>query len=61
MSDRQEIVRAILEQANSDGLSVLSAPQCKAVCDAYGIPLPSEGLARSADERAPSPTGLATR
>ena len=50
MSDRQEIVRAILEQANSDGLSVLSAPQCKAVCDAYGIPLPSEGVARSAAE-----------
>ena len=50
MSVRQEIVRAILEQANSDGLSALSAPQCKAVCDAYGIPLPSEGVARSAAE-----------
>ena len=50
MSDRQEIVRAILKQADSDGLSALSAPQCKAVCDAYGIPLPSEGVARSAAE-----------
>ena len=50
MPDRQEVVRAILERAKSDGLSALSAPQCKAVCDAYGIPLPSEGVARSAAE-----------
>ncbi len=50
MPYRQETVRAILEQAKVEGLSALTAPQCKAVCDAYGIPLPSEGLARSADD-----------
>ena len=50
MPDRQEAVRAILEQAKSDGLNALTAPQCKSVCDAYGIPLPSEGIAESAAE-----------
>ena len=50
MSDRQETVRAILNDARSEGIGALTPPQCKAVCDAYGIPLPSEGLARSADE-----------
>ena len=50
MSDRQETVRAILDDARSEGLGALTAPQCKAVCDAYGIPVPREGLAHSADE-----------
>ena len=50
MPDRQETVRGVLNQAKASGLAALTAPQCKAVCDAYGIPLPSEGLARSADE-----------
>ena len=50
MSDRQETVRAILDDARSEGLGALTAPQCKAVCDAYGIPVPREGLAQSADE-----------
>ena len=50
MSDRQETVRAILDDARSEGLGALTAPQCKAVCDAYGILVPREGLAHSADE-----------
>ncbi len=50
MPDRRETVLSILNQARADGLAALTAPQCKAVCDAYGIPLPSEGLARTADE-----------
>ena len=50
MSDRQETVRAILDDARSEGLGALTAPQCKAVCDLYGIPVPREGLAHSADE-----------
>ena len=50
MSDRQETVRTILDEARSEGRSALSAPQCKVVCDAYGIPVPREGLARSADQ-----------
>ena len=50
MPDRRETVLSILNQARANGLVALTAPQCKAVCDAYGIPLPSEGLARTADE-----------
>ena len=50
MSDRQETVRAILDDARSEGLGALTAPQCKVVCDLYGIPVPREGLAHSADE-----------
>ena len=50
MPDRQDIVRGVLNQARADGLTALSAPQCKTVCDAYGIPLPREGFARSVAE-----------
>ena len=50
MSERQEAVREILEQAKIEGLSALTPPQCKAVCDAYGIPAPREGLAHSVEE-----------
>ena len=58
MPDRQEAVRAILEQAKADGLTALTAPQCKTVCDAYGIPLPGEGLAGSAAEARAVADGL---
>ena len=50
MPDRQDIVRGVLNQARAGGLTALSAPQCKTVCDAYGIPLPREGFALSAAE-----------
>ena len=50
MADRRETVRAVLKEAESQGRRSLSAPQCKTVCDAYGIPMPREGLARSAAE-----------
>ncbi|MDE0006255.1 MAG: acetate--CoA ligase family protein [Rhodospirillaceae bacterium] len=50
MLDRQDTVRGVLNQARADGLTALTAPQCRTVCDAYGMPLPGEGLARSTDE-----------
>ncbi len=50
MSDRRDDVRAVLEQVKKDGRTALTAPECKSVCDAYGIPLPEEGLANSAAE-----------
>ena len=47
MSHRQDDVRAVLDQVKADGRTALTAPECKTVCDAYGIPLPQEGLADS--------------
>ena len=58
MPDRQDTVRGVLNQAKADGLSALTAPQCKTVCDAYGIPLPGEGLAGSAAEARAVADGL---
>ena len=42
-----QAVRAIIAQVKSEGRSSLSAPEAKSVCDAYGIPVPQEGLADS--------------
>ena len=52
MKYRQHDVRTVLDQVKTEGRSSLTAPECKRVCDAYGIPLPREGLATSADEAA---------
>lgn len=46
----QARVREVLEQVKADGRESLTAPEAKAVAEAYGIPVPQEGLARSADE-----------
>ncbi len=43
-------VRRVLEQAREDGITALAAPDAKRVCDAYGIPVPQEGLAGSPGE-----------
>jgi acetyl coenzyme A synthetase (ADP forming)-like protein len=45
-------VEGVLEQVKAEGRTSLTAPEAKAVCDAYGIPLPQEGLANSAAEAA---------
>jgi acetyl coenzyme A synthetase (ADP forming)-like protein len=42
-------VRAVIDRVRADGRSSLSAPEAKTVADAYGIPVPQEGLATSAD------------
>ncbi len=52
MSDRQAAVRGVLDRVKADGRTSLTAPECKEICDAYGIPLPKEGLATSAAEAA---------
>src|SRR5918911_2837988 len=46
----QTAVRAILDQAQAENRTALTAPEGKRICDAYGIPTPRDGLARSADE-----------
>src|SRR6202049_2970494 len=50
----QTAVRSILERVKADNRNSLSAPEAKAVCDAYGIPVPQEALATSADAAAKS-------
>src|SRR2546425_8865228 len=43
-------VRAVLDQVRTEGRTALTAPEGKLVCEAYGIPVPNEGLATSAQE-----------
>ncbi|HSV20373.1 MAG TPA: acetate--CoA ligase family protein [Casimicrobiaceae bacterium] len=45
-------VRKVLDRVKSEGRSSLTAPEGKAVCDAYGIPVPKEGVATSAADAA---------
>jgi len=45
-----EVVRRLLDTAKADGRTSLTAPEAKELCDLYGIPVPREGLARSADD-----------
>jgi acetyl coenzyme A synthetase (ADP forming)-like protein len=42
-------VRSVLDRVKSENRASLTAPEAKTVCDAYGIPVPKEGLATSAD------------
>lgn len=43
-------VRKVLDGVKAAGRDALTAPEAKLVSDAYGIPVPGEGLATSADE-----------
>jgi acetyl coenzyme A synthetase (ADP forming)-like protein len=45
-------VRKVLDAVKADGRDSLTAPEGKLVSDAYGIPVPGEGVAKSADEAA---------
>jgi acetyl coenzyme A synthetase (ADP forming)-like protein len=58
MSDRQAEVRAVLDRVKAEGRTSLTAPECRVVCEAYGIPLPAEGLATSATQAAEMATGI---
>lgn len=57
MLDKIE-VRTTLEAARSEGRRALTAPEGKLLCDAYGIAVPDEGLAASADEAAQLASGM---
>src|SRR5207342_646697 len=50
MSNSKDAVRKILDAVRADKRTSLTAPEGKLVCDAYGIPVPKEGVARSAAE-----------
>src|ERR1700726_4524771 len=45
-------VRRILDQARAAGRSSLTAPEAKGICEAYGIAVPKEGVARTATDAA---------
>jgi len=46
----KDTVRKILDTIRAEGRDSLTAPEGKLVCDAYGITVPQEGVASSADE-----------
>jgi acyl-CoA synthetase (NDP forming) len=52
MSGDQSRVRAVFEEVKTAGRTVLTAPEAREVCEAYGLPVPKEGLARSIEEAA---------
>src|SRR5437660_6364616 len=45
-----QAVRRVLDAVKAEKRTSLTAPEGKLVCDAYGIPVPKEGVARSAAE-----------
>src|SRR5262252_4479810 len=57
MANKKSEVRRVLDIVKAEGRTSLTAPEGKLVCDAYGIPVPKEGIAKSAAEAAK----LATR
>src|SRR5438093_7127866 len=50
MAHDKSTVRTIIDKVKADGRTALTAPEGKLVCDAYGIPVPQEGVATSAAE-----------
>jgi acetyl coenzyme A synthetase (ADP forming)-like protein len=52
MMSEQSTVLRILEQARTAGRTSLTAPEAREVCEAYGITVPKEALAKSAEEAA---------
>ena len=52
MSNSKDAVRKILDLVKADKRTSLTAPEGKLVCDAYGIPVPKEGVAKSAGDAA---------
>ncbi|MBS0325178.1 MAG: acetate--CoA ligase family protein, partial [Proteobacteria bacterium] len=58
MAHDKAAVRSILEKVKAAGRTSLTAPEGKLVCDAYGIPVPKEAVAKSAAEAAKLATGM---
>jgi acyl-CoA synthetase (NDP forming) len=57
MSDKTA-VRNVLDAVKASGRTALTAPEAKLVCDAYQIPVPQEGIAKTADEAAELASGM---
>lgn len=58
MAADKSAVRKVLDKAKADGRTALTAPEGKALCDAYGIPVPQEGVANSAADAAKLASGM---
>src|SRR5690348_13878377 len=58
MSNAKDAVRKVLDQVKADKRTSLTAPEGKIVCDAYGIPVPKEGVAKSGADAAKIATGM---
>src|ERR671913_1321323 len=57
-SGQKDAVRKVLDKAKAEGRTSLTAPEGKLVCDAYGIPVPKEGVANSAQDAAKLADGM---
>jgi acetyl coenzyme A synthetase (ADP forming)-like protein len=57
LNDRTE-ARRVLDAVKSEGRTALTAPEGKLVCEAYGIPVPKEGVATSAADAAAIATAI---
>ena len=52
MTHDKSTVRKLIDKALAEGRTSLTAPEGKLACDAYGIPVPQEGVAKTAAEAA---------
>ena len=52
MTHDKNAVRKILAEARAANRAALTAPEARGVCEAYGITIPREGVAKSADDAA---------
>ena len=46
----QMSAREIMDTVHSQGRTALTPSECQAICTCYGIPVPKEGVAHSANE-----------
>src|ERR1700723_2564076 len=58
MTHDKNAVRKILDQAKAAKREALTAPEARGVCEAYGITIPKEGLAKTAEEAAKLAAGI---
>jgi len=58
MANKKAEVKRILSTVKAEGRTSLTAPEGKLVCDAYGIPVPKEGVATTAAAAAKLATAM---
>src|ERR1700687_4456284 len=58
MTPDKTAVRKILTEARAARREALTAPEARGVCEAYGITIPKEGVAKSAEEAGTLASGI---